>query len=315
VRVEEISTNVGLGVEPVLAAAPPNIVVRKPISRPQQTFPPQRTIPPLEIPEPVRADCPRAGDFDFPALDAGVDPNPRVRPAPGSYKYKLDGKIVTESGEVVVDEFETREITKVEDDTVTDNAFHFTVKQSDLLDERRGTGTIESVYRVVPTGNTQNVPNPPVGPGVSDIGRGVYLVSHIFRGTDDMGKPTVQRFEPSNPLLLLPFPVEDGTAITASGTDPQTGAQVTIDGQIKGKKQIDACGDRVDTWFVDATEKYRYSDPQTLQTQTIEADYDYGVAPQYGGLLLYERVVAPIDGPIITIDSRVGRVPKQTKVS
>lgn len=313
VRVDEINTNVGLGVEPILNAAPPNIVVTRPPRREIFEPIPQRTIPPFEIVTPRPVNCPPAGDFDFPAEEAPVEPDPEVRPAAGNYPYKLDGEIVTENGEFVVNEFETRTISEVEDDSVAPDAFRFTVKQTVLFDDRRGEGTLETTYRVVPSSNTRSVPNPPApAPAVSDAGRGVYLVSIIYRDEED-GEEVEQRFEPSNPLLLLPFPVEDGAMINASGTDPQTGAQVTITGQIKGKKQVDACGERVDSWFVDATETLRYSDPETFQTETIEADYDYGVAPQFGGMLVYERVKAPKDGPIVSIEARVGKVPKPTR--
>ena len=314
VRVDEINTNVGLGVEPILNAAPPNIVItQRPRSREEFEQPPLRTIPPFEIVTPRPVNCPLAGDFDFPAQEAGIDPDPKVRPAAGNYPYKLDGEIVTENGKFVVNEFETRTISKVEDDSVAPDAFHFTVKQTVLFDERRGEGTLETTYRVVPTSNTGSVPNPPApAPAVSDAGRGVYLVSIIYRDKED-DQDVEQRFEPSNPLLLLPFPVEDGGMINASGTDPQTGAQVTITGQIKGKKQVDACGERVDSWFVDAVETLRYNDPESFQTETIEADYNYGVAPQFGGMLVYERVEAPQDGPIVTIEARVGKVPKPTR--
>jgi hypothetical protein len=313
VRVDEISTNIGLGVEPILNAAPPNIVVSQRPRREEFELPTLRTIPPFEVTTPQPVNCPRAGDFDFPAQEAGVDPDPRIRPSPGRYQYKLDGEIVTENGKFVVNEFETRTISDVEDDSAAPNAFRFIVKQSVLFDDRRGEGTLETTYRVVPTGNASSVPNPPApAPAVSDAGRGVYLVSIIYRDKDG-DRDIEQRFEPSNPLQLLAFPVEDGAMIDSSGTDPQTGAQVRIQGRVKGKKQVDACGDRVDSWFVDATQTLRYNDPETFQTQTIEADYNYGVAPQFGGMLVYERVKAPRDGPIVTIEARVGSVPKPTR--
>lgn len=309
---DEVNTDVGLGVEPVLGPAPGNIVVRRPIPRQQLApieFP---TLPPIEFETPTPAVCPRAGDFDFPEKDAGVDPPAGVRPQEGAYKYFLDGRIETDTGALDVKQFETRVLSEVKDDSVAPDAYTFTVQQSQLLDERIGDGKLTTTYRVVPTGNFRSVPNPPdPAPDVSDTGRGLYLVSIVFQGLDEEGKPYESRFDPSNPLLLLPYPVIQGTDINASGTDPQTGTQVTITGQVKSKKQVDACGDRVDTWLIDATERYRFTDPETFQTETIEADYDYGVAPQYGGMILYERVVAPIDGPIIKLDARIGSVPKQ----
>jgi hypothetical protein len=312
VRVDEVNTDVGLGVEPVLGAAPPNIVVRQPIPRRQLAPPTFATLPPFEIPSLEPSDCPAAGDFDFPEKDAGVDPPENVRPKEGAYRYHLDGKVVTDTGPVTLDQFETRLITEVQDDTAAPGAYNFKVTQTQLLDEREG-GQIETTYRVVPRGNFQSVPNPGQGlPDVSDTGRGVYLVSIRFRGVDEENKPFESRFEPSNPLLLLPYPVVQGTEINASGTDPQTGSQVSITGVVKGKKQVDACGDRVDTWLIDAVETFRFSDPDTFQTETIEANYDYGVAPQFGGMILFEHIEAPIDGPFITVDARVGKVPEQS---
>jgi hypothetical protein len=316
VDVREFNTNVGLGVEPTLGAAPPNILVRKPIPRERLEPPTFETIPPFDVPTPIRADCPRAGDFDFPAEEAGVEPKEGVRPAEGSYRYYLSGEIITSGGPFEVSEFEERVITKVEDDSAAPEAYHFTVQQSQLLDDRRGFGKLETTYRVIPSGSFQSVPNPPApAPAVSDTGRGVYLVSIRFQGLDEEGEPYETRFDPSSPLLLLPYPVVQGTEIDSSGTDPQTGNQVTIRGQIKSKKQVDACGERVDTWLIDAVETFRFSDPETFQTETIEADYDYGIAPQFGGTILYERVVAPREGPIITLEARVGKVPTAGKAS
>lgn len=312
VNVRGLDTDVGLGVEPVLGPAPGNIVVRKPIERDRLgpiEFP---TLPPIEFATPVPAVCPRAGDFDFPEKDAGVDPPPNVRPKEGAYRFFLDGRIESDAGRVDIKQFETRVFSDVKDDTAAPGAYTFAVQQNQLLDERIGTGKLTTTYRVVPTGNFRTVPNPPdPAPAVSDTGRGVYLVSIRFQGVDDEGKPFESRFDPSNPLLLLPYPVVQGTDINASGTDPQTGTQVTITGEVKSKKQVDACGERVDTWLIDAIETYRFSDPETFQTETIEADYDYGVAPQYGGMILYEKVVAPIEGPVIKLEARVGKVPEQ----
>jgi hypothetical protein len=311
VRVDDINTDVGLGVEVNLDAAPANTVVRRPIPQ-QQVALPQVTLPPLETVPPVNNDCPPAGDFDFAEVDAAVDPDPKARPTEGSHPWKLDGTVITDGGDFKVDEFETRQIKDVEDDTAAPGAFKFKMTQTRLFDNRPGEGTLETSYRVVPTGQIRSVPNPPAGPTVSDQGRGLYLVSTLFTGKNEDGEPTESRFEPTSPLLLLPFPVKDGDPIDASGTDPQTGMQLSIVGAIKGKKQVDACGKRIDSWFVDADQSVRVTNPETLQTETFTANYDYSVNPQYGSMLMYERIQAPKDGPIVSIESRIGKVPKRT---
>jgi hypothetical protein len=316
VGLAEVSTDVGLGIEVLRKAAPPNIVVRRPSRAPQAT--PLPTLPPLVVTTPKPTVCPAAGDFDFPAQEAGVEPPENVRPREGSYRYYISGKVSGEGGPQTINEFETRTITDVVDDGAGEGAYRFTVQQTQLLDDRSGSGGIlETTYLVVPRGNFQSVPNPPDPPGagadapnVADSGRGVFLASYVFRGLDEEGNPSESRFEPTRPLLLLPYPVVQGFEIDSRGSDPETGSQLHITGTVKEKMQIDACGDRVDSWLVDAQETFTISDPETLQTETLEADYNYGVGPQFGGMVLYERVEAPLDGPTVQVDSRIGEVPE-----
>lgn len=315
VRVDQINTNVGLGIEAPLNAAPANIAITRPIPHGQIEDLTPPTIPPFETARPVVTHCPTAGDFDFPAIEAGVEPDPKVRPAETTYRYKLDGTVLTDEGPEKIDAFETRRFSKVVPDSNSPNAYDFTMTQTQLLDERSSKqGYLETTYRVVPTGNTRNVPNPPAAAAnVSDAGRGVFIIKIVFHGYDDRGRPTSSSFDPSPPIQILAFPVEAGAAIDSTGTDSQHGSSLQIKGSVKGKKQIDACGHRVDSWLVDAEETYRYTDPDTLQTNEIDSNYDYGMAPQYGSIVIFEHVVAPKDGPVINLSSRVGEVPRRAK--
>jgi hypothetical protein len=65
----------------------------------------------------------------------------------------------------------------------------------------------------------------------------------------------------------------------------------------------------VDSWFTDAELRFTFTDERTGQTQTLESNYDYGIAPQYGAMLVYEHTDAPKDAPAITVDARIGKVP------
>ncbi|MGH2758203.1 MAG: hypothetical protein ACRDKJ_01430, partial [Actinomycetota bacterium] len=56
--------------------------------------------------------------------------------------------------------------------------------------------------------------------------------------------------------------------------------------------------------------RFTYTDSRTGQTQTLESNYDYGVAPQYGSQLTYEKTDAPLEEPSIQIEQRIGQVPK-----
>jgi hypothetical protein len=301
VGVRSINTNVGLGIE-LEAAAPANTVVQSPRRR-RLPDEPQSTIPPFdfEIPQPSNRPCPEAGPFDFPDVEAGVEP--QGRPAAGSYPWKLDGEVTTGAGVFPVDTFETRLINRVEDHPSIPDAFTFDVTQENLVDERQNRGTLTTRYRVVPRPAVQQeqVPN--------DAGKGLFIEGIVFRGEDSEGRQVETEFAPSPAIQLTAFPVKDGTAVDSTGTDPSTLASLTIRGMVKGHKQIDACGDRVDTWFTDAEQIFRYTDNRTGQTETLVSNYDYGVATQYGGLIVFEHVDAPRDEPAVKIEARVGRVP------
>ena len=311
VGVRSINTNIGLGVE-LEAAAPANIAPTVPPRR-RSLEAPEATIPPFDfdVPKPTTMSCPAAGPFDFPERETGVVPN--GRPPAGIYPWKIDGRVATGDGVFDIDDFETRTINNVEDHPSIPGAFVFAQTQRNFADYRNDRGTTTTIFRVVPTSpvDSEQV--------ASDAGSGVFIEQIIFRGKDSEGRDVETTFRPVPAVQLIAFPVEDGSGNggstqtgapieSSSGVDPETGAQLTIQGSVKGKKQIDACGDRVDSWFVDAVQTYRYP-AGNGQTETIEANYDYGIAPQYGGMIVFEHVDAPRDGPVAQIDFRVGKVP------
>lgn len=312
VGVREINTNVGLGIE-LEQTAPANIVVQRPQQR--RLDRPESTLPPLEfeLPKPVNRPCALAGPFDFPAEETGVVP--KGRPKPGIYPWKIDGEVATGDGVFTVDDFESRSISDVKDHQGIPGAFTFAQTQTSYADARRASGTTTTVFRVVPDNPVENEQV------ASDAGKGVFIEQIIFRSRNAEGQPTESTFNPVPPVQLIGFPVKDGAGNagttqtgapirSSSGVDPNSGAQLTIQGTVKGKKQIDACGDRVDSWFVDAVQTYRYP-TDNGQTETLEANYDYGIAPQFGGMLVYEHIEAPLEGPIARVDFRVGRVPER----
>jgi hypothetical protein len=299
VGVRSISTNVGLGVE-LQAAAPANTVVRLPQQRGPQE--PSSTLPPFdfELPKPSNRPCPAAGPFDFPDIETGVEPE--GRPVEGKLPWKLDGTVTTGAGVLTVDTFDERTIRNVEDHPSIPDAFTFEVVQENLIDERQNRGALTTRFRVVPLPavRQEQVPN--------DAGKGLFIEAITFEGEDSEGNTVETTTSPVPAVQLIAFPVKDGAVIDSTGTDPATFARLTFRGEVKGKKQVDACGDRVDSWFVDAELVYQYPTGNG-QTETIESNYDYGVAPQYGAMLVFEHVEAPKEGPVIRIDARVGRVP------
>lgn len=310
VGVRSINTNVGLGVD-VTAAAPPNTIVRSP----RRLDEPSATIPPLEFATPapeLNKPCPTAGPFDFPDVETGVEPA-KVRPVERTYRWKVDGSVDTGGGPITIDGFEERTIKNVEDVSGVPGAYRFDSVQTFFVNQTK-TESVTTTYQVIPDSPGQSAATS------SDAGRGLFLEEIVGKVPDGQGGTQDVSFQPVPPVQMLAFPVEDGagnagstpagTPIGSRGVDPANGAQLTIDGIVKSKKQVDACGKKVDSWFVDAAQTFTYTDPETGQTQSQESNFDYGVAIQYGSLIIYEKIEAPIEGPVIKLEFRIGEVPK-----
>jgi hypothetical protein len=121
---------------------------------------------------------------------------------------------------------------------------------------------------------------------------------------------------------MMAFPVVQGAGVagsspqtgtpitTSSGTDPNTGNQLTLTGTVSGKKQVDACGKKIDSWLVKTTQTFRYTSTRTGQTTSLQSTYNYAIALQFGSLLVYEHTEAPSDTPVVVLDARIGRIPK-----
>jgi hypothetical protein len=315
VGVRSINTDIGLGIDVGAASAPANTVVRTQ-PQPGTQQPPAITVPPFTYATPapsLRQKCAVAGAFEFPAVEAGVDP--KGRPVASNYPWKVDGSIDYGAGPVPVDSFDTRTIKDVGDVSGIPDAFRYTQVQRFLVDQR-SKGELATTYRVVPKSPAQTTRTN------SDAGRGIFIESVHFKGKDGSGNAVETTFNPQPPVQLMAFPViqgsgvagqtpQTGTPITSStGTDPQTGTSLTITGNVKGKKQVDACGKKVDSWLTTSTQDYSYTDASTGQTQTLESRYDYAFAIQYGSLPVYEHTESPKDGPVLIINNRIGQIPK-----
>jgi hypothetical protein len=288
----------------VEAIAPATAVIT-PAPRRQLTEP-TATLPPLdfELPTPVKRPCPAAGPFDFPDLDTGVEP--QGRPAEATYDWKRDGSVVSGPGEFKIDDFETRRIMNVDDHPTIPDAFTYEEERKSFVDERQNRNiTIVTRFRVVPQPAVRNeqVPN--------DVGKGFFIEGQVTTGKDSQGNEFRQELTFVPAIQLAAYPIRQGTAFESTGTDLATGIRVTIRGVVKDKKQIDACGDRVDSWLMDAEQIITYP-AQNGQTETLHYNYDFGLAPQYGSIIVFEHVDAPIEGPVASIDFRIGRVPSRS---
>ena len=94
---------------------------------------------------------------------------------------------------------------------------------------------------------TGNVGNPR---RVAEPDAGIAIKEQVERNAQ--GEEVV-RFTPSVPVLILPLPVVGGAEFTGTGSDPRTGAQMTVNGQVKGPDRVTGCSEFVQGIRVDAT--------------------------------------------------------------
>ena len=92
-------------------------------------------------------------------------------------------------------------------------------------------------------------------------------------------------FAPRDGILLLPLPVTAGESYQSVAVDPR-GGSVVHDAHVRRVQRIDACGEVVDGWLVEATQRVTDNESQS----TYELKYDYMVAPQYGAIMIMERI-------------------------
>ncbi|MFT5221729.1 MAG: hypothetical protein ACI867_000022 [Glaciecola sp.] len=241
IGVREVSGDIVLGAQssPAPALAPPPLpptpVSISPISippvRPQYTPPSTRpTTGPL-LPSPSPTDpCPSDNPLDAPATgsrrDVGEPPAEQVLHFRNKGEFSVSGANANEGTFAGVT---TREIANV---VVADND-DFTY---DIVAELEGSITTTS-YRVV---NEAGTPLPDVvfdQSGAND-GRGVFIVgvhTVIPDGTESS-------FEPSSPILLLPFPNSLNQTFDASGFDPYSQTTMSFTATVGDLRRVNACG-------------------------------------------------------------------------
>lgn len=141
--------------------------------------------------------------------------------------------------------------------------------------------------------------------------RGAENGLHIaqIRSSDPFG---TSAFTPSAPVKLLPFPANTGSRWRSAGTDPLHGITLSINGLVKGKTRVNACGTPLDAWLVEVG-----TDPQTGQPsrivgpgRSVVITGTYAVATQFGGLIVAEDLT--LDG---TDGGRPVKITTKTAIS
>jgi hypothetical protein len=239
-----------------------------------------------ELPLNVKqSDCPEAPPTA--AVEVPVDVNITGPPLQGISRWKHDGFALVGENKAPFTGFEKRVVRNYK--KLNDTDFSFETVQP--LVTAAGTRFISTSYEVKPNQPNRGV-TPPAGPAtppnVGTPDRGLLLTkSEILDG----GGQVVSSFVPTPALLLLPLPVTAGEQWQSVGVDPKTGSTVVMNATVSRRQRIDACGDLVDGWQVDATQLS--SSAQNAEPSAEPTAYSYLVATQYGGMLIQERLRPP----------------------
>ncbi|MGH9038635.1 MAG: hypothetical protein ACRDZ3_00210, partial [Acidimicrobiia bacterium] len=256
---------------------------------------------------PSKAACPPAALNAFPAAEAGLELV--GTPAEGQYRWKRTGTqtMATLPGiEIPISGFEQRLIREVT--PISDTEFTFQTVQPEL-----GTGvtvlqtfkvktaavsrSVEPPLQTIPLDRPEQLPedvpfpsNPSVpSRQVGDPERGISLMR--IERIDAQGNSQVLNFTPA--VLFLPLPIQAGESFESVGIDSRSGQVLQHQAQVVRRERVDACGEIVDGWAVEATQTFSGA-------STATRSYRYIMAPQLGGIPISEQI--KITAPDGTLD-------------
>jgi hypothetical protein len=286
VNVKSVATDLVYGIpEEVIPAAPANIgtppddpigIVYQDTAKGEQT--PSNSRPP---PAPA---CPVAGADKFPEPALSTV---KGRPLEGEYMWRVEGFENTSTlGKLRLPRTSRRQITGVA--TTSGEDFQYVIAEQDLRFGART--TIKTTYEVRQDD-------------------GLYI-TRIERETEGGSKAL---FQPTPAVEILPLPATIGADISGTGVDANTLEVLRVTGTVPKRQRIDACGDPVDSFFVDGTQEFI-----SAAGESNRRNWDYGVATALGGQIVLEHVEAPCssedaDGkctpaPTLTFDAHLGQI-------
>src|SRR5205085_404769 len=102
-------------------------------------------------------------------------------------------------------------------------------------------------------------------------------------------------------VLYLPLEVTPGEAFDSVGIDPRTGQVLQHQAKVLARERVDACGEIVDGWVVEATQTFSGS---STGTRT----YRYIVATQLGGIIISEQIKATSPQSSIDVTLSLGQL-------
>lgn len=258
-------------------------------------------LPPLHSVD-VEEACPAAPPTAAAEKSAEVNITGEVRE--GVYLWKRAGtqkKVVAGADPITVEitGFERRIVRNVQpyEDSFDENAYTFEMVQT-LLD--RPVVQVRT-FLVKPQTSAQVAPGGALvvdEPRVNDPEGGISLIKVEEFDENDQALGT---FQPSNGLLMLGLPVDPAETFQSSATDPKSGQTIVQDARVAGRSRIDACGDLVDGWRVEAT--------QTRSDASGQVVYNLLLATQYGGVPILEEIsTTGADGSELHVTFTLGQL-------
>ena len=239
----------------------------------------------LPVPsEPDQGPCPPAPPTAV--AERAADVNVSGFAEEGRYLWQRDGTQKpagsAEPGKKI-DTFERRIVRNVKKESPTVHTFE--TVQPDIAGENFIITTFQ-VRTDALNRDTTGAGLPVAGPRAGEPDRGVAITKIE---TQDSSGNTVSEFNPSTPVLILPLPVSTNEEYQSVGVDPTSGNTLVHRAHVLARERVDACGEVVDGWAVEAEQTS--SDPDAPVVS-----YRYLVAPQYGGLIISEKLTYTAGG-------------------
>lgn len=224
-------------------------------------------------------ECPTASPTATPRRAAEVNVGDTDTPQEGIYRWngvlrELDG-----AGEIVEERqvVERRALRRYE--PLTDTRYRYQTVQP------FGQHFLVSTFEVNIAGQSQRQP---AGEGLVPVPRarepegGLVLKSTEVFDINGNEVPEYAAFRPPTGILYLPLPVVSGENFSSTAVDPRSGTTVLHQAHVSTRARIDACGDLVEGWLIEAD--------QTITTSQgrDQIRFDYIIAPQYGAVVIAE---------------------------
>lgn len=311
VNVTKVEANLVFGVkEPEPVVSPATAKVGPPAAQPDPGLGNRpfetKKFPDFAVPlesKNVASDCPAAPPSA--AAKGVVDVNITGDPAPGIYKWKSGGfqkpsSAPAESPGTPITGFEKRLIQNFKRINPTTTTF-----QAVELPFGGGAakGYFVSTFQVKTAAVNRDTTGsgvPVSGPRAGEPDRGVALVK--LEQFDSKGS-SISSFQPGTGLLYLPLPVSSGESYQSVGVDPKSGQTIVHDATVLGRERVDACGELVDGWAVEA-----HQVSSGGRGQGMDVKYKYLVAPQMGGMLIFEQSKFTLNNVVYDLKFNIGQL-------